>query len=471
MQMWSYSGDMLRSAGMLAPGYGNFPPAPGNPGEFGGLMGGDVFVGFRYLGGHPAGPTYSILAMIGHGGKFVDLYNYGPDLVGGNPWSQYQAIYKPIADATRLIGQAEKLLYPGRPRRGNVAIYFPGISNLWDDQNSASRCLYLSEVQFLHYALIHAGYTVDFVDDYYVASGALQQRGYTTLYVTGPNVANDKNMIPQPPSSPSNSPIPSPQDQIQSWVNNGGVLAVTPGGGVADEYNTPTTTFDIILGLQSTRKDPRPFSTFNDTFHSFDLADTITGTDSRFGSEIMDISYPVDYSLTPTTATICATFSNAKPAITINSYGKGYGITYAFFPGFHYQQSANWDTNAEIEPSQRTGLPYGWGKVQRDIIVAPARIANTPKPITLNQGMVEACLLESEEGIAIVLLNWSGMPGAISNLTMTINDSTTPIPVGSRISSAQDSTVTPNVTSSQPPFNIGLSVLEYVDVIMIDYRP
>jgi hypothetical protein len=31
-----------------------------------------------------------------------------------------------------------------------------------------------------------------------------------------------------------------------------------------------------------------------------------------------------------------------QPAITINSYGKGFGIAYAFFPGFHYQQSANW---------------------------------------------------------------------------------------------------------------------------------
>jgi hypothetical protein len=85
---------------------------------------------------------------------------------------------------------------------------------------------------FLHYALIHAGYTVDFVDDYDLAAGALQQRGYTTLYVTGRNVANDKNMIPKPPNSPPNSPpIPSPQEQIQSWVCNGGLLAVTLGGG------------------------------------------------------------------------------------------------------------------------------------------------------------------------------------------------------------------------------------------------
>jgi hypothetical protein len=196
------------------------------------------------------------------------------------------------------------VLFPGRPRRGNVAIYFPGISNLWDDYNSSQNNLYLDEIQFLHYALIHAGYTADIVDDYDLAGGALQQRGYTTLYVTGPNVANDTNMIfPIPMQSPSPS-IPSPQDQIKSWVHdNGGVLAVTLGGGVADEYNSSATTFDTILGLQSPRKDPRPFPP-PISYPTFDMVDTITGTDSRFGSETMDISNPVDYSLIPLSNTL-----------------------------------------------------------------------------------------------------------------------------------------------------------------------
>jgi hypothetical protein len=74
--------------------------------------------------------------------------------------------------------------------REMVAIYFPGISNLWDTNNTTSDLLYHNEIEFLHYALIHAGYTVDFVDDYDLAGGALQQREYTTLYVTGPNVMN-----------------------------------------------------------------------------------------------------------------------------------------------------------------------------------------------------------------------------------------------------------------------------------------
>jgi hypothetical protein len=156
---------------------------------------------------------------------------------------------------------------------------------------------------------------------------------------------------------------------------------------------------------------------------------------------------------------------------------------------FHYYTSTNWDTSLN-EPSQGTTLPYGWGKIQRDIIIAPAKIANAPKPITLTQDgkileMVEACLLESDKGIAIVLLNWSDTPEhvPIKNLTITINNSLVRgiqgnpeppvIPVGSKIYSAHAKDgviVTPSSTRSswQLPFSITLSQLDYVDVIMMD---
>ena len=71
--------------------------------------------------------------------------------------------------------------------------------------------------------------------------------------------------------------------------------------------------------------------------------------------------------------------------------------------------------------------------------------------------MVEACVLESDKGIAIVLLNWADTPAhvPIKNLTVTLNNPTTNIPVGSLISSAQGNIGTP--TTAQPPFTITLS--------------
>jgi hypothetical protein len=284
-QLWSFLGDGLRCAGMLAPNYGNSPPEPGGPGEFGGYIMGKYLAGNLTLGGHPAAATYKILALIGHGAKTICIYNYGPYPISNieNSWSEFQKVYQPIADAIRLVGHAEKLLFPGRPRRGNVAIYIPGISHLWDITSDG--VLYQNEIQFIHYALIHTGYTVDFVDDYDLASGALQQRAYTTLYVTGPNVANDRNMIRQPHNSPT---IPSPQEQIQKWVEQEGILAVTPGGGVVDEYNCQTSIFDTILGLDSrtavvARKTIYGIFDANSPNQNFNKIDKMTITDFRFG--------------------------------------------------------------------------------------------------------------------------------------------------------------------------------------------
>ena len=119
----------------------------------------------------------------------------------------------------------------------------------------------------------------------------------------------------------------------------------------------------------------------------------------------MDIFEPT-LELVPTTALTCAVFSNQKPAITINKYGSGYGIAYAFFPGYQYENSAYWDDLAQQE-SQFTRLPYGWGKIQRTIIVAPAKLANTEKSILLSHELIENCRLDSDDSVAIILLNWS----------------------------------------------------------------
>lgn len=75
--------------------------------------------------------------------------------------------------------------------------------------------------------------------------------------------------------------------------------------------------------------------------------------------------------------------------------------------------------------------------------------------------------MESDKGVAIVLLNWSGAP--IENLTMTINNSVINIPMGSNISSAQGGIVTPSTMPTQPPLSVNLSLLEYVDVLEIEY--
>src|SRR5262249_12916865 len=145
---WSFTADALRSAAMEGSG------------QFGGYVHGVS------LGGERSGASYRILSLIGHGAKTVDLYTFRPGWDFSDRSSERTDVYGGIADALALVGRSEDLLYPGRPERGKVAILLAGAGTPWDDANAfAQYHLYEAELPALHAALVHAGYTVDLVDD------------------------------------------------------------------------------------------------------------------------------------------------------------------------------------------------------------------------------------------------------------------------------------------------------------------
>jgi hypothetical protein len=383
------------------------------------------------LGGEEAGASYKILSLVGHGAKTVDLFAFGPEpLFPGNCWSEDTDRYGSIADALRLVGRAENLLYPGTPARGNVAILLPDGSKLWDD--SGADRLYEEEIPYLHQALTHAGYTVDFVDNTDLAQGALTQRGYTTLYVTSPNVSA------------------AAQAAVAGWVNGGGTLVVTPGGAVADEYNDPTTTLDAVLGLQSRQ------AIRDDSVQGVFVADTtLTLQDPAFGTDSMGLYGPIA-PLHPTGATVAATLGTGVAGITRNRYGAGTAIAYAFFPGDQYFRSPD---RRYGEQSSEHWLPQHWGDLQRQVAVEPAALAHTPRPVIVSTPGVEAELLQSDKGLAIVLLNWTDQP--ISQLTVTVPNADHFF----RARSAQGVDVQTQVQGDSVTITLPL---DHVDVVMLD---
>jgi Ca2+-binding RTX toxin-like protein len=428
-EMWSFLADAERSAAM-----------EGNQ-QFGGYVEGNV------LYGEQAGASYKILSLLGHGAKTVDLYLYGP-YFGGDSWSALTGIYGPIADALKLVGRSEDVLYPGQPARGKVAILLAGASNLWDD--NGARKQYDQEVQGLYYALSQAGYTVDFVDDTDLAQGALAARGYTTLYVTSPNLSA------------------AAQTQVVAWVNGGGTLAVTPGGGVADEYNTSTTTLDAVLGLQpGTRtavRDAAPSYVFQSD--KLTLGNPMDPADHLFGSGQMDLSGVIE-ALQPADASnplfsVEATLGTGAAGITLNHYGKGTAIAYGFFPGQQFFVSPG------LGLADPGWLPTEWGQQQRQLAVKPAALANTPRPVVVSQDGVEADLLTSAKGDAIVLLNWTDQP--LAQLTVTVPDAAQ----FTRVRSAQGAALQTQVnadgslTITLPLANVDVLTLDSPEVTVSD---
>ncbi len=369
-QTWSFYADALRSSAQLGRQ------------QFGGYVIGST------LGDHPAGATYRILSLLGHGAKALDVYSFGPEwLFGGNCWSETVQAYRPIAEALRLVGRSERLLYPGRPARGKVALFLPGSSGLWDPDAEFPH--YFQDLWPLHFALVHGGYTVDFVDETDLLEGALAKRGYTTLFLTGPNL-----------------PVAA-GEALEQWVAGGGTLVVSPGAGTADEYNTPADSLASLLGVRPRRavRDASP----NETGWSYQRpSGRLTGLDRDFGGTGLSVYGPLAL-LQPTGAETLASLADGRPVLTRRRAGKGSAYAYGFFPGWQY-----WITPDRLG----AGLPRDWGAPERKLILTPVRLANTPRPVLVDREGVEACRLDSAAGTAIVLLNWTDVP--IESLTVTL---------------------------------------------------
>ncbi|MCS7180336.1 MAG: hypothetical protein NZ891_03175, partial [bacterium] len=369
-QLWSFYGDLLRCAARQ----GDI--------EFGGYIVG------QGLGSVEDGGKYKTLALIGHGAKAVEFYIFGPYYAFIDGWSENKNAYKSIADALRLVGKAEELLFLGRPKDGTVAILFPISSQVWD--NDSSLPLYLLELYGLHEGLIHENYPVDFIDDFDVENGILKNKNYSVLYVTAPNLSEKA------------------QRQILNYVKNGGILVLMPGACAFDEYNEPLSiitekseTKNIQVKRESSaaiEKEKRLEKSIIFKEKLFDFKNIIS---IKFQSVPLEVK----------NGKIVAEYNDGTPAISEVKYEKGIIISYGFWPGVNYHFSQ--DNN------RGDRLPIGWDENIRKIITYPALIANTKKYVEISESLVEGCYLISEKGIAIVLLNWSGKP--LSNIDLIID--------------------------------------------------
>lgn len=396
---WSFYADLVRSAARRADGR---PPAFSS-----------IVPGFS-MGDVESGASYKLLALLSRGCKIPIVYAFGPQFFfrGVNSWSENFAAYGPIARATELIGRSERVLYSAQPEHGRVAIHFPGGSRLWDHQQRAT--FYSREMQPLHAALVHDGYSVDFVDDRLIESGAFVQRGYTTLYLIGPNLSM------------------AAQQTIARWVAAGGTLVVLPGAATADAFNTPTTLLDEVLGL-APRDAWTPLREIAYNVPTFALSNHLQIVDQRW-QDALHVSEPlplrdlvqdptapkvVDFAMlslngAQTIATVKPRTGSApeRPAITVHGHGKGLAYAYAFFPGWQYWCTATHPVHLlpNILRAHTDRLPRYWSDPDRLLATLPARQANTPRSVVTSHAAVEARRLQSAQGIAIVLLNWTGAP-------------------------------------------------------------
>ena len=331
-----------------------------------------------------------------HGAKALHYYCYGPYYAfadGGI--SENLDIQKSIGRLTRLIAKADPYLYPAQVPPAQVAILWGKSHEIWQKDAAAA-----TERRMMYLACSHEHVPVDILCEDDVAEGQL--KGYKALYVTESNLRRDV------------------AGKILAWVKAGGILQMSAGAGLKDEYDEPLAELAAAAGVTDGNVD-KPGGDYRDhygipyqnprgevTIQVAALGGLVVGPGIET-AKFPVIGYTEE--ATAAGATVTATFADGKPAGFLQKAGKGLILRYAFMPGLGYVKSAN------IKPTE---VITGFKPEQRWLLTLPVRLAGVVPPLAASEPLVEAQLLKGPQADLVGLSNWSG--GKVDGLTVTIRD-------------------------------------------------
>lgn len=352
--------------------------------------GGVEFGGYvipRTAGDRKDGIVQKVLSIVGSGGKAIKYFVFGPEYnFPGNCYSERASLLPKMAEAHRMIGAAEEVLWPGKRPRSAVAILAPRSAEIWDaseiaipnqlqdaTNNNLNRATvdYMAEVFDLYLALQHANIPVEFVDEDDLSPEGL--RPFRVLYVTEPNIPAEG------------------QRAIVEWAGAGGTLVTVSGAGRRDRYDEPCDLFGQATGIQEQFR-PRLLVADTRTLEAVGKGEGKLGPIRAVGVRSV-VTAPAE--------AVAASFDDGMPAVIERKLDRGRMVHFAWMPGLAYWKSS---------VGTKDGLPAGFSDSLRSWIASPVRLANVPLPVTVNCPLVETPLLDSSAGIAVTLLNWSGGP-------------------------------------------------------------
>jgi hypothetical protein len=325
-----------------------------------------------------------LASVIGKGVKEINLFSYGPGYSSFDNWSQSFSMVKGVSKFIRNLAKAENVLYPGQPRKPEVAIVWSGSNEIWREKEPTTFDSHKGDTlyngHYIHFGLLHEHVPVDFIDEVKIEEGGLSE--YKVVYLSARNLRRKS------------------QEALAKWVKEGGFLWTDALSGVEDEYGQACNILLPVIGIDGCNVNESALLDYRPEY-GLPLQkplDTITFTDS--GETISAIGTIVKFSLSdPKSSDVLATFEDGSPAIIERKVGKG---------KVHYVGTL-------------AGCSYGWtvkrvwGKIEagyrkanrRLISDFPARVG-AKMPLTCSVPLVEANLLESDEGIGIVLVDYAG---------------------------------------------------------------
>lgn len=307
--------------------------------------------------------------VIGHGVKIIDYFYYGPTYSATeNYWSDSISQYKGVAKVIRDIGKAEEFVYPGKPVNRQVAIIYSTTAEIWDQDGAKGH-----EKQYLHIALAQEMYGADVIDETLVVEKDLSR--YKVIYLM------DRHL-----------PVEA-QKKLKTFVENGGTLVLFPFAAERDEYNGKVDIITSLIGIEpkaSETKEPETLKLSLNPATGLDFEDEVYITFRK-----AEISGSIK-------GQIIGKFSDGNPAILLNRIKKGMVFYYTFMPGHNFFN--------QIKELNKEGYVCNFPQRARQLICLPCIVAKVEKPVEISQGIFETNLLESDKGLALVMVNLERKP-------------------------------------------------------------
>jgi hypothetical protein len=312
------------------------------------------------------------------GVRDIETYDYGPWYAGIDSWARQFELFGAIRDCNLEFGAIDTYLDGAVRRATDVAILYNRTASVWAKQDNSCQL----NASFTHWALAHAGYDAEYLDEEDVIAGELTR--HKVLYLDGPQLPRKVAEV------------------ISKWVAAGGVLCGSTGAALRDEYNRPMDVLDSVFGVGS-RELAEKNTAGRPKYELIGLKALErlkpTGVSDAPAVELDQLCYQ-EFLENPATSEILLVDGAGRPAGSRHKSGQGTAIRLAALPGISYAHEA---TQPPYDPD--TYLPQNFRVALRDFIAWPATLAGAHRVGTAHSPIAELVRYDAPDRAVIFVID------------------------------------------------------------------
>ena len=381
-------------------------------------------------GNTPASWRRQFYGDLAHGAKVLNLFEFRPvQAAYTENHCSSPAMFQEVRKGLHELGTFEDIIQDGKVLPAQTGLWCSETADVWDDHKApfdvAKRTLYIM--------LRHGGVPLDFVVD------GDDLKSFGVLLLCDRHVSR------------------SGSKAIAEWVQAGGTLIATAGGGMYDEFNQPNQILRNLLGVDEKElEEAKEVIRFEKQDLPFAKPLTIVKSTNVSAVSFEVPVYGARSKVEVNKGTILKrTFKDKLPATTGRTAGRGEAYYLAYLPGLSYFKSA-----LPLRPVDRGAtdgsmahfIPHAFERAFLFDDLHPT--VNGLVAVSCSNRFVENTVIQAKQGTVISLINWSGVPR--KNLRVDV-----PIPVSTKhVSLASGAPVKMSKEDGRLVFTLDLDVAD-----------